>query len=84
MSGYVLAIDQGTTSSRAIVFDGEQRIAGLGKMERSREAEVTSADDEHVSLERGLQRRRRWRCDRSLFPKIGVAACHRQVSSSVG
>jgi len=33
MSGFVLAIDQGTTSSRAIVFDGEQQIAGLGKME---------------------------------------------------
>ena len=33
MSGYVLAIDQGTTSSRAIVFDDRQQIAGLGKME---------------------------------------------------
>ena len=33
MSGHVLAIDQGTTSSRAIVFDGRQAIAGLGKME---------------------------------------------------
>lgn len=33
MSGYVLAIDQGTTSSRAIVFDQNQQIAGLGKME---------------------------------------------------
>jgi hypothetical protein len=33
MSGYVLAIDQGTTSSRAIVFDGKQQIAGMGKME---------------------------------------------------
>src|SRR5690349_19108141 len=33
MSGYVLAIDQGTTSSRAIVFDGRQRPAGIGKME---------------------------------------------------
>jgi glycerol kinase len=33
MSGYVLAIDQGTTSSRAIVFDDHQRIAGMGKME---------------------------------------------------
>ena len=33
MSGYVLAIDQGTTSSRAIVFDGHQQIAGIGKME---------------------------------------------------
>ena len=33
MSGNILAIDQGTTSSRAIAFDGEQRIAGVGKME---------------------------------------------------
>ncbi len=33
MSGYVLAIDQGTTSSRAIVFEGNQQIAGMGKME---------------------------------------------------
>jgi glycerol kinase len=33
MSGHVLAIDQGTTSSRAIVFDDNQRIAGMGKME---------------------------------------------------
>jgi glycerol kinase len=33
MSGYVLAIDQGTTSSRAIVFDRDQKIVGLGKME---------------------------------------------------
>jgi glycerol kinase len=33
MSGHVLAIDQGTTSSRAIVFDGRQRIVGIGRME---------------------------------------------------
>ncbi|MFY8032674.1 MAG: FGGY family carbohydrate kinase, partial [Devosia sp.] len=33
MSGYVLAIDQGTTSSRAIVFDDKQQIVGMGKME---------------------------------------------------
>ena len=33
MSGYVLAIDQGTTSSRAIVFDADQQIVGMGKME---------------------------------------------------
>jgi glycerol kinase len=33
MNGYVLAIDQGTTSSRAIVFDKRQQIAGVGKME---------------------------------------------------
>src|SRR3569623_3765714 len=32
-SGYVLAIDQGTTSSRAIVFDANQQIAGIGRME---------------------------------------------------
>ena len=33
MSGFVLAIDQGTTSTRAIVFDSEYRIRGLGQQE---------------------------------------------------
>ena len=33
MSGYVLAIDQGTTSSRAIVFDGKQKVVGSGQKE---------------------------------------------------
>ena len=33
MTGYILAIDQGTTSSRAIVFDARQQIVGMGKME---------------------------------------------------
>jgi glycerol kinase len=33
MTGYVLAIDQGTTSSRAIVFDGSMKIAGVGQKE---------------------------------------------------
>lgn len=33
MGGYVLAIDQGTTSSRAIVFDGDQKVAGVGQRE---------------------------------------------------
>ncbi len=33
MGGYILAIDQGTTSSRAIVFDAQQRIAGAGQKE---------------------------------------------------
>jgi glycerol kinase len=33
MAGYVLAIDQGTTSSRAIVFDGNLKIAGIGQQE---------------------------------------------------
>lgn len=31
--GSVLAIDQGTTSSRAIVFDADMRVAGLGQQE---------------------------------------------------
>ncbi|BDA83881.1 glycerol kinase [Aureimonas sp. SA4125] len=33
MSGYVLAIDQGTTSTRAIVFDDGFRIIGVGQQE---------------------------------------------------
>ncbi|KAB1087553.1 glycerol kinase GlpK [Neorhizobium galegae] len=33
MGGYVLAIDQGTTSTRAIVFDGDMQIAGVGQKE---------------------------------------------------
>jgi len=33
MSGYVLAIDQGTTSSRAIIFNEHQQIVGLGRKE---------------------------------------------------
>ena len=33
MSGFILAIDQGTTSSRAIVFGGDMKIAGLGQKE---------------------------------------------------
>ncbi len=33
MTKYILAIDQGTTSSRAIVFDGERKIAGVGQKE---------------------------------------------------
>ncbi|TCL74653.1 glycerol kinase GlpK [Rhizobium sp. BK251] len=33
MGGYVLAIDQGTTSTRAIVFDGDMKVAGMGQKE---------------------------------------------------
>ena len=33
MSGYVLAIDQGTTSTRSIVFDDAFRIVGVGRQE---------------------------------------------------
>ncbi|CDN96236.1 glycerol kinase GlpK [Agrobacterium tumefaciens] len=33
MSGYILAIDQGTTSTRSMVFDREMRVVGLGQRE---------------------------------------------------
>jgi glycerol kinase len=33
VSGYILAIDQGTTSSRAIIFDKSQKIVGRGQKE---------------------------------------------------
>ena len=33
MSRYVLALDQGTTSSRAILFDREQNILGVAQRE---------------------------------------------------
>jgi len=33
MSGHIVAIDQGTTSTRAIVFDADQRIVGVGQQE---------------------------------------------------
>lgn len=33
MGEYILAIDQGTTSSRAIIFDGNQKIVGIAQQE---------------------------------------------------
>ena len=33
MTQFVLAIDQGTTSSRAIVFDGDRKVVGVGQQE---------------------------------------------------
>lgn len=33
MGPYILVIDQGTTSSRAIIFDAAQNIAGMGRMD---------------------------------------------------
>ena len=33
MSRYLLALDQGTTSSRAILFDENQHIAGVAQRE---------------------------------------------------
>ena len=31
MKKYVVALDQGTTSSRAVIFDREQNIAGIAQ-----------------------------------------------------
>lgn len=33
MGAYLLALDQGTTSSRAILFDREQNIVGVAQKE---------------------------------------------------
>jgi len=33
MTGYILAIDQGTTSSRAVIFDGAMKIVAVGQKE---------------------------------------------------
>ena len=33
MSRYILALDQGTTSSRAILFDRDQNIVGIAQKE---------------------------------------------------
>jgi len=33
MANHILAIDQGTTSSRAIVFDSDQKVVGVGQKE---------------------------------------------------
>ena len=33
MGSYILVIDQGTTSSRAIIFDADQAIVGMGRMD---------------------------------------------------
>ena len=35
MSKYILALDQGTTSSRAILFNKEQKIVGVAQKEFS-------------------------------------------------
>ena len=35
MKKYIVALDQGTTSSRAIIFDKEQNIYGIAQKELS-------------------------------------------------
>jgi glycerol kinase len=42
MSQYVLSLDQGTTSSRAILFDHESRIVGLAQQEFTQKYPATS------------------------------------------
>ena len=41
MKKYVIALDQGTTSSRAIIFDREQNIIGLAQKELAQRLHVT-------------------------------------------
>jgi glycerol kinase len=70
MSAYVLAIDQGTTSSRAIVFDDKQQIAGMGKMEFTQHYPA-SGWVEHVPEE--IWATCIWSCKTALR-KAGIAA----------
>ena len=39
--GYILAIDQGTTSSRALLFDGNMRVVATGQEEFEQEAAMS-------------------------------------------
>ena len=41
-NGYIRALDQGTTSSRAILFDHAQNIVGVAQKEFTRSEEHTS------------------------------------------
>ena len=42
MGNYVLALDQGTTSSRAILFDREQNIVGMAQKEFTDSSSVSA------------------------------------------
>ncbi|MEO6395986.1 MAG: glycerol kinase GlpK [Devosia sp.] len=70
MSGYVLAIDQGTTSSRAIVFDDRQQIVGMGRMEFTQHFPA-SGWVEHVPEE--IWATCLWSC-KTAMKKAGVTA----------
>ena len=69
MSGHILAIDQGTTSSRAIVFDGAMKVAGVGQQEFPQHYPASGwveHDPEDiwstvVAAEFPIQTRNRWR-----------------------
>jgi len=68
--GYILAIDQGTTSSRAIVFNEHQQIVGMGKMEFTQHFPA-SGWVEHVPEE--IWATCLWACKTAL-KKAGLAA----------
>src|SRR3569623_519054 len=70
MTGYILAIDQGTTSSRAIVFNDLQQIVGMGKMEFT-EHFPASGWVEHVPEE--IRATCLWACKTAL-KKAGITA----------
>lgn len=70
MTGYILAIDQGTTSSRAIVFNELQQIVGLGKMEFTQHFPA-SGWVEHVPEE--IWATSLWACKTALR-KAGITA----------
>ncbi len=77
MRRYILALDQGTTSCRAIVFDREQRIAGLAQREFTqhfpREGWV-----EHDATEI-------WECQRAvMLESIGRAGIGPQEIAAIG
>lgn len=70
MTGNILAIDQGTTSSRAIVFDNSMRIAAVGRKEFAQHF-PQSGWVEHDPGE--IWKTVLWSC-RSAMKKAGVAA----------
>ena len=70
MTGYILAIDQGTTSSRAIVFNDLQQIVGMGKMEFTQHF-PSSGWVEHVPEE--IWATCLWSCKTAL-KKAGITA----------
>src|SRR5690606_39656735 len=54
MSSFILAIDQGTTSTRAIVFDDNYQVRGVGQQEFPqhfpRDRKSTRLNSSHVKI----------------------------------
>lgn len=70
MGPYILVIDQGTTSSRAIIFDAEQNIVGMGRMDFTQHHPATGWV-EHVPEE--IWATCLWACKTALR-KAGITA----------